>query len=149
MLHFAHHWPSQANVWFRLQAIEYSLRVLNWMPNMHTGLSPNEIWSSCRAPIEKFYWSQYFGCLVYVLDSKLQDGHKIPKWLPRARLGVFLGFSTLHSSQVPLVMNTLAGKISPQYHVIFDNRFEMVLSMDKNESIEAQWECIFSLGREC
>jgi hypothetical protein len=47
------------------------------------------------------------------------------------------------------VMNTLTGKISPQYHVIFDNTFEMVLSMDKNESIEAQWECIFGLGREC
>ena len=86
----------------------------------------------------------------YVLeDAKLQDGHKIPKWLLRARLGVFLGFSTLHSSQVPLVMNTLTGKILPQYHVIFDDKFETVLSMDKHESVEAQWKFISRLGQEC
>jgi hypothetical protein len=60
-----------------------------------------------------------FGCPVYVLDAALQDGHKIPKWSPRACLSLFLGFSDLHSSQVPLVLNVQTGKISPQYHVIF------------------------------
>ncbi len=55
------------------------------------GLSPNKIWSSCRAPTEEFYWSHVFGCPVYVLNAALQDRHKIPKWAPRARLGFFLG----------------------------------------------------------
>ncbi len=112
---------------------------------MHTGLLPNKIWSSCCAPTEEFNRSHIFGCPVYVLDAKLQDGHKIPIWLPQARFGVFLGFFTLHSSQVPLVMNTLIGIISTQYHVMFGNKFETVLLMDKNESIEVQWECIFKL----
>jgi hypothetical protein len=80
-----------------------------------------------------------FGCPVYVLDATLQDGHKLPKWAPHAHLGVFLGFSTLHSSQVPLVMNDDTGKISPKFHVIFDDKFETVLSMAPDESIADQW----------
>jgi hypothetical protein len=82
MLHFSHHWPSQANVCFWLQAIKYLLRVFNWITNMHTGLSPNEIWSSCCVPTEECNRSHVFGCLVNVLDAKLQDGHKILKWSP-------------------------------------------------------------------
>jgi hypothetical protein len=63
---------------------------------------------------------------VYVLDASLQDGKKIPKWNLCAHLGLFLGFSKLHSSLVPLVLNVAIGHISPQYHVIFDNKFETV-----------------------
>ncbi len=89
-----------------------------------------------------------FGCPVYVLDATLQDGHKLPKWVPRAHLGVFLGFLTLHSSQVPLVMNVDTGKISPQFHVIFDDKFETVLSMTLGDSIDDQWKLIFCLKQE-
>ncbi len=151
MLHFAHHWPSQVNVKFWPQAIEYSLWVFNRMPSMHNGLPPNEIWSSCHAPTKEFHQAHVFGCPLYilVLDATLQDGHKIPKWSPRARLGVFLGFSTLHSLQVPLVMNTTTEQILPQYHVIFDDKFETILSMNENDPISAQWESIFRLRQEC
>jgi hypothetical protein len=149
MLHFAHHWPAQANVRFWPQAIEYAIWVFNRLPNLTNGLSPNELWSSCRAPTEEFHRSHAFGCPVYVLDATLQDGHKIPKWVPRACLGVFLGFSSLHSSQVPLVMNVDSGKISPQFHVIFDDKFETVLSLAPEESIGDQWKSILRLKREC
>jgi hypothetical protein len=33
----------------------------------------------------------HFGCPTYVLDNSLQGGNKIPKWLPRARVGIYLG----------------------------------------------------------
>jgi hypothetical protein len=82
MLHFAHHWPSKANVCFWLQAIEYALWVFNRMPNIENGLSPNELWSSCPSPTEEFNRAHVFGCPVYVLDVALQDGHKIPTWAP-------------------------------------------------------------------
>jgi len=35
--------------------------------------------------------------------SGLQQGHKIPHWKPRSRVGVYLGFSPNHASSVPLV----------------------------------------------
>jgi hypothetical protein len=90
-----------------------------------------------------------FGCPVYVLDASLQDGKKIPKWNPQARLGLFLGSSDLHSSQVSLVMNVNTGKISPQFHVIFDDTFQTVNSLPLNQPLDNQWAQIFRLGREC
>ena len=51
----------------------------------------------------------------YVLEAGLQDGKKIPKWDTRARLGIFVGFSPVHSLLVPLMLNVRTGKIGPQY----------------------------------
>jgi hypothetical protein len=123
--------------------------VFNRMPNLENGLSPNDLWSSCQSPTEEFDRAHVFGCPVYVLEAALQDGHKIPKWAPRACLGIFLGFSTLHSSQVPIVMNVDTGKISPQFHIIFDDKFETVVSMSSEDSLGDQWKAIFCLGCEC
>ncbi len=77
------------------QAIEYAWWVFNRMPNLANGLLPNEILSSWHAPTEESNCSHMFSCLVYVLDTALQDGHKMPKWAPGTRLGTFLGFLTL------------------------------------------------------
>ncbi len=149
MLHLALHWPAQANISFWPQAIEYSVWVFNQMPNAETGISPNKIWSSVRCFMEEFSRAHVFGYPVYVLNAALQDGHKIPKWSPRTCLGLFLGFSDLHSSQVLLILNVQTGKISPQYHVIFDNKFETVNSLSPTESLEKQWAQIFCLNQEC
>jgi hypothetical protein len=110
MLYFSHHWPAKANVCFWPQAIDYALWVFNCLPNLVNGLLSNKIWSSCCAPTEEFNWSHVFGCPVYVLDAALQDGHKIPKWAPWACFRIFLWYSTLHSSQVFIVMNVDTGK---------------------------------------
>ena len=65
-----------------------------------------------------------WGCPVYVLQDKLQSGSgKPPKWDPRARLGVYLGYSPFHSRKVALVLNPFTGHVSPQYHVTFDDDF--------------------------
>jgi hypothetical protein len=105
----------KANVRFWPQSIDYALWVFNCLPNLVNGLLPNKIWPSCCAPTEEFNGSHVFGCPIYVVNAALQDGHKILKWALRPRLGIFLGFSTLHSSQVPIVMNVDTGKISPQF----------------------------------
>jgi hypothetical protein len=74
-----------------------------------------------NVPCKDFNHALVFVCLVYILDPKLQDGHKILKWDPWAHLGMFVGFSYIHSLLVPLVLNVSTGKISPHYHVIFEN----------------------------
>lgn len=43
MLHLVTHWPQQANLKFWPQAIDYSTWVFNRLPNVDTGLTPNEI----------------------------------------------------------------------------------------------------------
>ncbi len=72
-------------------------------------------------------------------------GRKIPKWNSPACLGLFLGFSNLHLSQVPLVLNVATDHISPQFHVIFDDKFETVHSLPLN----TQWAWILQVGCKC
>ena len=124
--------------------------MFNRLPNLDSGIAPNDIWSGVRSPNStELPRSHVFGCPVYVLDASLQDGKKIPKWSPRARLGLFLGFSELHFSQVPLILNVSTGHISPQFHVLFDDKFETVNSLPANQPLDKQWAQIFQLGREC
>jgi hypothetical protein len=114
MLHLATCWPQQACSQFWPQAIDYSVWVFNRLPNVENGLTPNELWSSVQNSGNELAHTHVFGCPVYVLDAAIQDGRKIPTWNPRAQLGLFLGFSERHSSQVPLVLNVKTGKISRQ-----------------------------------
>ena len=89
-----------------------------------------------------------WGCPVYVLKDELQDDKKIQKWDPRARLGMFVRFSPVHFSLVPVVLNVRTGKISPQYHVVFGDKFSTINSLSSDKSLDAQWSCIFNLNRE-
>ena len=148
LLHLACHWPAHASVRLWPFAIAYAVWVFNCLPSLSTGICPNEIWFESRFAHEDFHRAHVFGCPTFVLEPKLQDGKKIPKWAPRARLGMFLGFSPSHSSLVPLVLNLCTGKVSPQYHVIFDDKFETVHSLPDGESLDKQWERLFKLGRE-
>ena len=104
---------------------------------MHYGLSAIEIWSSSRfEPVsETLSNCHVWGCPAYFLEPKLQKpGVKIPKWAPRSRRGVNLGFSKMHSSQVGLVQNILTVSISPQSHVVFDDMFSTVMSSTAADS---------------
>jgi len=67
-----------------------------------------------------------WGCPVYVLDPKLQDGKKLPKWQPRSRRGQFLGYSPQHSTTIGRILNPRTGYVSPQYHVVYDDQFTTV-----------------------
>ena len=71
-------------------------------------------------------------CPVYVLDSRLQSagGPGPPKWEPRSRIGVYLGHSPFHAGSVALVFNPSTGRVSPQYHVVFDDEFSTVPYME-------------------
>ena len=58
---------------------------------------------------------------------------------------MFVGFSDAHSSLVHLVLNVATGKISPQCHVVFDDKFAAVCSLPTKDSIDNQWAQIFKL----
>eukprot|EP00957_Ditylum_brightwellii_P087231 6639972-Ditylum_brightwellii.AAC.2 len=47
-----------------------------------------------------------WGSPVYILNALLQDkSGSVPKWDPRARLGIYLGPSSVHVGNVHLVLN--------------------------------------------
>ena len=71
-----------------------------------------------------------------VLDPKLQDGKKLPKWSPRTRRGQYLVKSPIHASSVGLIRNLITGCISPQFHVIYDSKFQTVsCGYEDNEAV--------------
>jgi hypothetical protein len=54
-----------------------------------------------------------WGCPVFVLAPKLhKSGVKIPKWNPRSRQDVNVGFSRLRSSLIAIVWNTTTKTIN-------------------------------------
>ena len=85
-----------------------------------------EIFSASKMDSNVLQYEKTWGCPVYVLDPKLQDGKKLPKWDPRTRQGQYLGRSPKHASSVGLIRNLNTGFISPQVHVIYDTRFQTV-----------------------
>ena len=149
MIHAAFHWPEFATVKLWPQALDYAVWVFNRLPSVTTGLSPNEIWSQSRDYSNDLRRAHVFGSPVYVLDPKLQDGGKVPKWSPRARRGMFVGFSTQHSSLVPLILNVVTGKITPQFHVVFDDKFETVVSLPRGASLRDEWMDILRFDHDC
>lgn len=149
MLHAAFHWHEHANIKLWPQAVDYAVWVFNRLPSVDNGLSPNELWSQSRNTSHDLRRAHPFGCPVFVLDPKLQDGNKVPKWETRARQGMFVGFSPIHSSLVPLVLNLSTGKITPQFHVIFDDKFQTVLSLPKGTTIRDEWMNILTFGNDC
>ena len=55
---------------------------------------------------------------------RLQDGGKLPKWVPRSRRAQYLVSTPLHASTVVLVRNLQNGNIVPQFHFVFDDYVE-------------------------
>jgi hypothetical protein len=79
MLHLATSWPQCADLKYWPQATDYETWVFNKLPNMESGISPDELWSGVRRNNSILQCAHIFGCPVYVLDAALQDGKKIPK----------------------------------------------------------------------
>ena len=148
LIYLSLHWGEKDTIRLWPMALEYAIWVFNRLPSM-SGFTPDEIWHKVRSDHDELLRAHVFGCPVYVLDPKLQDGHKIPKWNHRSRVGMFVGFSAQHSSLVPLVLNLKTGKISPQYHVIFDDKFQTVASPAlRDRPPDELWATLFKRDSE-
>jgi hypothetical protein len=107
-------------------ALQYAAWLYNYTPKSNN-LAPIEIFTHLLTNCEFLRRAKVFGCPVYVLEPRLQDGKKIPKLEPRARRAQFLGFSKEHSSLSALVRNLRTNAIMPQFHFVTDQRFETIM----------------------
>ena len=76
-----------------------------------------------------------FGSPVYVLEAALQSGMAHNKWMNRARVGIFLCHSPDHATNVPLILNTQTGLVSPQSHLICNDDFDTIKRDTKSCSL--------------
>ena len=72
---------------------------------MSTGLSAMSMYTKTARDPSKLSELHVWGCPVYVLEPKLQDGKKLPKWNTKSRRGVYMGLSTRHASSVGVIYN--------------------------------------------
>ena len=135
-------------------AMSHAVWVWNHLPKQNVGLSPLELFTGVRSDHASLNRLHIWGCPGYVLEPTLQtNGASIPKWKKRSRLGQFLGFSPHHSTKVAMMRNIVTGNISPQFHVVFDDKFETVTTdfQDPSKSLDnifssEQWRTLLDCG---
>ena len=137
-------WPEAKDPSLWPMALSHAAHLYNNTPNEQSGIAPIEIFSRTSSDFQALKNAHVWGCPVYVLEPRLTTaGGKIPKWQPRSRRGQYLGASPVHAETVALVRNLSTGYISPQYHVVFDDKFETVYADEDSEPPEWEHLCIF------
>jgi hypothetical protein len=86
-------------------------------------------------------------CPVFGLQNALAAGHSIPRWNPRARIGLNLGPSPTHARNIHLVLSLTTGLVSPQFHCRFDDFFETCKHGASDASMQSMWQCLAGLTR--
>ena len=77
-----------------------------------------------------------FGSPVYILDAAPRDGKPHHKWKDKAKVGVYLGKSPVHSQEVALVLDRHTGYASPQFYIKVDKRFYTL----QQERLKSTWQ---------
>ena len=126
MHHQALHWPDVADVELWPLAVLHAVFILNRIPREDNGLTPLELFTRRSYHQQKIQEFHVWGCPVYVLDNKLADGKKLPRWKPRSTRYMYVGNSSTQGEGVPLVLCLETGSITSQYHVVFDDFFQTV-----------------------
>jgi hypothetical protein len=128
LLHATCHWKHgiDSSLWW--MAVKYAVYLFNHLPNEQQ-LCAADLLTGSNVPRHCLASIHFWGCPVYVLDPRLQADQRIPRWQPRSRQRIFVGFINLHSSEVPLIFNLQTGCITPQFHVVFNDHFATVTSI--------------------
>jgi hypothetical protein len=130
MLHAAIHWPDVANSTLWPMAIVHAVYLYNHMPALDTGISPVDMFTKMQWEQWKFHDVHVWGCPVYALDKTISNGKKLPHSTPCSCHVTHMGNLMKHASNVPLVLTLETGAITAQFHVLFNDWFAMVTSME-------------------
>ena len=134
MVHYSLHWTDHGadDIYLWSFAIKHVVWLHHCLPNYNSGITPLEFLTTNKDDHRDLSISHVWGYPIFVLDPKLQNYQKIPKYNWRYCLGQLLGFSEQHSSLIANVLHINTSNISPQYHVVFDNLFETVYNTGEN-----------------
>ena len=111
----------------------YTTWVFNKLPHWKSGYSPEENFTRIKSNHVELNRARIWGSPLYILDPKLQNEQKIPKWDKRSTTGLFLGFFEHHSSTVSIVLNITTGSTTPQFNVVHYEFYIMIrLTPDLN-----------------
>ena len=133
LIHSALTWPDANDISLWPFCMLHAAHIYNHTPG-RDGLCPEERWSGTKASYDHMRNLHPWGCPAYVLHPTLQDGKKLPKWSARSRQGKFIGYSPHHASSVALILNRTTHRVSPQFHVLFDDYGSTVRGVDADST---------------
>jgi hypothetical protein len=90
---------------------------------------------------------QTFGCPVFALNNALVSNKAVPRWDPRACLGLNLSPSPTHARNVHLVLSLMTGLVSPQFHLCFDDFFENCKYGVTDAGLASTWQRLVGFTR--
>jgi len=77
MLHTSFQWKSGVDISLWPMAVNYSTYIYNHLPNK-MGIAPADLFTGAQVGRHKPRDIHTWGCPVYILDTKLQQGTKLP-----------------------------------------------------------------------
>ena len=78
LLHATIHWPKQQHLDLWPYAFEHAVFLWNNLPGHTSGVAPLELFTGVTFDsFAHLHRSHVWGCPIYVLDPKLQDGKKL------------------------------------------------------------------------
>ena len=139
-------WPTSIQMELWTFAFRYVVNQWNNTPRFDLEYrTPDEKFNGLKRQVDSknhFKTFHPFGCPIYVLNENLQDSKGQPKWLPRSRVGVYLGKSREYASSVSYVLNLKTGNNSPQYHCVYDDNFT-ILNATKDVDKVKLWSGLY------
>ena len=146
LMHSSIHWPEICDPTMWPMAVQHAVWIYNHIPNPSNGLAPIDMWSKTKFPMTKLQNLHVFGSPVYILDKRIADGKSVGRWQPRSHRGVYMGMSSEHNYDVPLILNIDTGYINAQWNVTFDDWFTTVSSNPKEvpDFTSDEWSRLFT-----
>ena len=116
--HSASHWSDTEDAGPWSVSVQQAVWINNHLLSRNAGLSPHDLWSKTKHPLQKSHIVNTFGHPVHVCPS---DRMSAPRWEKRFRQGVHVRMSERHAGNVPLILNFKTGNITAQWNVAFDD----------------------------
>jgi hypothetical protein len=146
LLHAMARWPEAVDLALWPYALRYAVHLYNTVPVLENGVSRLELFAGTQVG-KRMRDHHTFACPVFALQNSLAAGNSMPRWSPRARLGLNLGPSPFHARNVYLILNLTTGLVSPQYHCRFDDFFETTRHNKPDIVTSAAWKQLAGLKR--
>ncbi|KAL7553645.1 LOW QUALITY PROTEIN: hypothetical protein ACHAWF_016952, partial [Thalassiosira exigua] len=142
MLHASLDWTEQGIVDIAL----YAVWIYNHLPNQTTGMTPMEFTKN-KADHRNLLRTHRLNIRPQFKAPRQCKDYQVQSY--GAQQAQFLGFSDQHSFLVALIRQLGTGFVSPQQHVVFDNKFETVYSTGvDDEVVDAICKDLFENSRD-